>query len=96
MNFEFLGEEQRREENQFQMEEDMEDLEENSDMEFEDLPARKKKIKKPENDTVKQYGKNVIAVLKKINFDEKRSSKLHWSDFLQLLLHFNQNQIFFK
>lgn len=52
---------------------------------------RKKKISKV---VVNKEEKNLFkdrieGLLKQIQFDQKRSQKLHWSEFLQLMNHFN-------
>ena len=76
----------------------MEDLEDNeSGMDIEE-PRKNKKIKKTKANSpqIKNFSIKVHNVLTESKFAEKRSSKLHWSDFLELLQAFNENEIYFK
>lgn len=79
------------------VEEDIEDLEIDGDMEIEDLP-RRKKIKKNNvgKEEINNFKGKLMGILKKSGFDTKRSNKMHWSVFLELLQVFNESGIFFK
>ena len=86
----------KKEDNGF-IEENMDELEINDDMEIEDV-KRRKKIKKKCNSKVdlSNFKNKLMGILKKSEFNNKRSNKMHWSLFLELLQVFNENGIFFK
>ena len=63
----------------------MDELEISDGMEIEDIPRKKKIKKKINNEEIKNFSHKISMILKQSKFDEKRSSKLHWGDFLELL-----------
>ena len=69
---------------------DMED-----EMEIEETSKNKKIKKKKKSPEIVKFKLKLLKVLRDSGFGEKRSSKLHWSDFLVLLETMNSNDIYF-